>query len=480
VNDLYTADLAEELADALGASLIVNSAVDRNHLDLNRISQVAARAGWFLELIEALVDAILARHDRAELLFVHGWNVIQPKCDIGIGNALRDAASAPDRPELLTVSCAYAADRLARLQRRCAAVGITTTFGVRYPARHPNNLLQLFRHTPDRSIQPSKLCGWAAAGRLEAVQLELGVPVRWPGAPRRAFLQAAAEVFGGAAQATHREPAAAFAPGGPRGEAVHSAALQAYDARAGIALTARVDRAGAHSAGRLLLFLGRERMTLFIGEDPHDAAPSRQGPHFTPTPDGFQLRFAGAALASDHGALYFDLEQGFAASQLCSIAVDVEFRRGLSADYGTVAGWVEVDGERHGIDACAFTRPGVLQGSIGGWSSQLALSAAFGAERALRVRYEFPGRGAVRELTPAGEVEHAATPLTICLDGDRYTPARIVVGERCHLVCEPVSRMTITRPLPPHRQARVTFGAARFTCGGEQGFGFYEYARALT
>src|SRR5512147_139569 len=78
VNDLYTADLAEELAGALGASLIVNSAVDRNHLDLNRISQVAARAEWFLELIEALVGEILARHDRAELLFVHGWNVIQP------------------------------------------------------------------------------------------------------------------------------------------------------------------------------------------------------------------------------------------------------------------------------------------------------------------------------------------------------------------------------------------------------------------
>jgi hypothetical protein len=44
VNDLFTADLADELADVLSASLIVNSEADRNHLDLNRISQAWRRA----------------------------------------------------------------------------------------------------------------------------------------------------------------------------------------------------------------------------------------------------------------------------------------------------------------------------------------------------------------------------------------------------------------------------------------------------
>jgi hypothetical protein len=39
--------------------------------------------------------------------------------------------------------------------------------------------------------------------------------------------------------------------------------------------------------------------------------------------------------------------------------------------------------------------------------------------------------------------------------------------------------MAITRPLAAHRHARVTFGAARFTRDGAEGFGFYEYARAL-
>ena len=44
VNDLHTVDVAEELADALDAALIANPTLDRNHLDLNRITQVTGRA----------------------------------------------------------------------------------------------------------------------------------------------------------------------------------------------------------------------------------------------------------------------------------------------------------------------------------------------------------------------------------------------------------------------------------------------------
>jgi hypothetical protein len=378
----------------------------------------------------------------------------------------------------LTVSPEYAADRLGALQARCAGAGIAATFGARYPARHPNNLLQLFRRSGDRLFATPRLADWTAARRIEAVQLELGVPVRWQGPYRDAFLRAAGEVFGGAPRVAPIADRPAAPAVGPPARDGH-ASLQLYDPRADIALTARVDRAGAHRAGRLLLFLGRERLALFISEDPQRGAPSGEGPHFTPTADGFRLRFAGPALTSAQGALYVDLEQGFAASQLCSIAVDLSFHRALSADYGSVGGWIEVDGERRAIDAHAFARHGVLQGALGAWSSQLALSAAFGPQRALRVRHEFPGGGVVRELTAHGERLHPLTPLAIRFDGDRYTPERIAIGDGAALLCEPVSRMAITRPLPPHRHARVTFGAARFTCGGEEGFGFYEYARAL-
>lgn len=490
VNDLHTADLAEELADALGASLIVNPALDRNRLDLNRISQVAARAPWFLTLIEALVDAILAHHPRAELLFVHGWNVIQPKCDIGIGHALADAAAAHERADALTVSPIYAAERLGSLQSWCAAAGIATTFGERYAARHPNNLLQLFRQTEACPQATPRLAEWVAAQRLEAVQLELGVPVRWPGPYRGGFLDAARAAFIEAATPPFTPspcptPSARGTPArsdghSPRGRGdapSSNASLQLYDPRAEVALTARVDGAGTHHASRLLIFLGGERLALFIGEDVRQDRPLNEGPHFTPMPHGFRLRFDGTALASNNGSLYLDLEQAFAASQLCAVAVDLRFRSQLSGEYGAAAGWIEVDGQRRSVESHAFARHGVLSGPPGAWSSQLALSAAFGPQRALRVRYEFPGRGLLRELTPRGEVAQALPPLTIHLADDRYTPERIAVGDA--LICEPLTRMAIVRPLPPHRQARVTFGPARFTCDGAEGFGFYEYARAL-
>jgi hypothetical protein len=474
VNDLHTADLAAELADTLDASLIVNPALDRNQLDLNRISQVAARAPWFLALIETLLADTLARHARAEVLFVHGWNVIQPKCDIGVGQALADAAAAGAHADALTVSPRYVAERLGRLQSSCAAAGIVATFGERYPGRHPNNLLQMFRHAAAGATAAPRLAEWAAARRVEAVQLELGVPVRWPGPCRRGFLQAAGAAFDGAGRAVARPAAAAATPA--HGEPA-PASLQLYDPRAQVGLTARVDSAGARSTGRLLVFLGRQRVALFIGEDLRGRRATGSGPHFTPTPDGFRLSFEGTALACEDGSLYVDLEQAFAASQLCAVAVDLGFRRGRSPDYGPAVGWIEVDGQRAGIDALAFARHHILQRSLGTWSSQLTLSAAFGPDQALRVRHEFPGAGGVlHALSAADEARQALSRLSVCFAEDRYTPQRIAAGD---LLCEPLGRMAITRPHPPHGHARVTFGPARFTRGGEEGFGFYEYARAL-
>ena len=71
-----------------------NPELDRNDLDLNRISQVTRCAVWFPALLERLIAAILERHERAEVVFVHGWNVAQAKCDIGVGHPLDDEASA--------------------------------------------------------------------------------------------------------------------------------------------------------------------------------------------------------------------------------------------------------------------------------------------------------------------------------------------------------------------------------------------------
>ncbi|HEY2525342.1 MAG TPA: hypothetical protein VGI29_09815, partial [Candidatus Binataceae bacterium] len=90
VNDLHTAEITRELAARLGAGALINAGMDRNRLDLNRLSQVMSAAPWMLELIATRLERIAARHGRAVVLLIHGWNVIEPRVDVGIG-----AKSAP-------------------------------------------------------------------------------------------------------------------------------------------------------------------------------------------------------------------------------------------------------------------------------------------------------------------------------------------------------------------------------------------------
>src|SRR5206468_3535873 len=74
VNDLHTAALTAELARVTGASAIINTAADRNDVDLNRVSAAHDRAPWFLERLADVLAATLGRHGHATLLTVHGWN----------------------------------------------------------------------------------------------------------------------------------------------------------------------------------------------------------------------------------------------------------------------------------------------------------------------------------------------------------------------------------------------------------------------
>ncbi|MEW6270704.1 MAG: hypothetical protein AB1689_15585, partial [Thermodesulfobacteriota bacterium] len=172
-NDLHTGEVARLLAQRLDASLIENLAVDRNELDLNRIDEVAARAPWFFDLLQAELERILARHETAEVLFVHGWHVVQPSCDVGIGARLGSAADASRLASRLTASPSYVASTLDTLRRVGERDGIRTTFGERWPAAHPNNVMQLFRRAPRTSngSGPAALAALAASGRTHAVQL---------------------------------------------------------------------------------------------------------------------------------------------------------------------------------------------------------------------------------------------------------------------------------------------------------------------
>ena len=85
VNDLHTAELTAELAKITKGYALINHARDRNELDLNRISQVRKEAVWFLDALEVLLSTLVVQHGEARIFFMHGWNVVQPVCDIGVG-----------------------------------------------------------------------------------------------------------------------------------------------------------------------------------------------------------------------------------------------------------------------------------------------------------------------------------------------------------------------------------------------------------
>src|SRR5207247_7966324 len=144
------------------------------------------------------LERMVARARRATVVVVHGWNVVQAVCDVGIGVTEHDVEAVSAGDAHRTVSERFLRDVLRPLQRRAQRDAVTVTIGSRYPAAHVNNLLQLFtgRRAGDPHPAISRLA--ALADRVDAVQLELGIPLRWPGPRRSAFTQLLVAILSGA------------------------------------------------------------------------------------------------------------------------------------------------------------------------------------------------------------------------------------------------------------------------------------------
>ena len=199
VNDLHTADITRELAARLGASALINVAMDRNRLDCNRISQIVERAPWLLDMIAERVDAIVARHGRITVLLIHGWNIIEPRVDFGLG--LRHSGGELRPPGSACVSACddFINGPLAALAERLHRHGIKPTYGMRYPGGGLQNLLQAFtaRHRESPHAALRAISEAAMRGVVDAAQLELSVALRMPGELRTRCEDAIADVFSG-------------------------------------------------------------------------------------------------------------------------------------------------------------------------------------------------------------------------------------------------------------------------------------------
>jgi hypothetical protein len=485
VNDLYTADLTAQLAAALDASALINDQRDRNELDLNRIGQVKRQARWFLDLLLNELGDLLIQHERVQVLLVHGWNVVQPKCDLGVG-AVEDAGGlrAVGNAAISVDDC-YWRTRASSFRAACAAVGIVTVVGERYPAAHRNNLLQIFTtrftNTGDRHL--GQLAQWAGARRLNAIQLELGIPLRWPG-PLRDKLQAAAvHAFG-----PGPVPTAALASPAPRPSVrPEPFAFHFHDPRRALTAFASISPMPSSTAGRLLLFLGGQEIALFTGEDAgHHRAVG--GLVFERSGDDFNLHFSGQASRVTDATLYLDLEAALAASRLTDVRLDLRYESLAPTDsreprLGRFAGTVSVDGQRLTVAALGFLDPTAASRGPGGHTARAHLAAAFDDQTAISLRAYDRERVLAGIISSSAGVERSPCgELVAVSDGDLYMPRsfRLALDRDCPpIVARPLARMPILRPLGNGAYARVTFGPAQFDWGGQLGWGVYEYGRRV-
>ena len=537
VNDLHTADITRELARRLGATAIINAAMDRNRLDCNRLTQVIGDAPWLLEIVAQRVERIVARHSRAVVAVIHGWNVIEPRVDVGVGLRLIGGALRPARGAHVSASDGFINGALANLSRRLRVHGIEPTFGLRYPGGAAHNLLQAF--TPRFAESPvdplRRLAALAARGALEAVQLELSVALRLPGKIRAHGLDAIAaalseEALAESAQAappamanrgpaiirvaaaTRPKPASQPPPAMPQ-----RAGIEFYDPRAGIGVMASFDIGGA---ARVMAIIGRCQIALFTAEGATQVSPAglRLGPiSLIAAGDRLRLAFRGPAVIVDDGTAYLSVERALASASLHDmLQLEAEFQPwtasgssesaavslarlcagtsdGGSGRFGRVTGNFTIGGATLALDAVAR-----LGGSFAGLGARPF-------DRRRMVWAAVPDSGAIRAVelrdlaAPDGQNLGSATihahdgpiiarldSLAIEQDSSETPPRRIEArfrperdGQSVTLGGSVGSFVMLSRPGLEGSRIHTTLGFASLRIGAFDGAGMFELSRRV-
>jgi hypothetical protein len=323
VNDLHTAEITRELAARLDACALINSAMDRNLIDCNRIPQLAERAPWVLEIIAQRLAAMVERFGRATVLLIHGWNIIEPRVDFGLGvrtygHELRPAGSAR-----VSASDDFINGPLAALAGQLRAAAITPTFGLRYPAGGIHNLVQAFtdRHRESPLSPLSRISAIAALGLVDAAQLELSVSVRLLGPLRQRCVDAIAETFSREQQAaalSHSNFSIVRTPLASRGVSMTvpvRVGMEFYDAASGIGAMASFDLGTPGFGARIMMLLGERRVILCTceGTTKRDSERLSLGPlSLAIRGDSLVLEFAGPAVVVPDGSTYLSIERALA------------------------------------------------------------------------------------------------------------------------------------------------------------------------
>jgi hypothetical protein len=447
VNDLHTGDLTLQLAERLDADALINLDVDRNDVDLNRIRQVRTRAPWFLGLLAEHLKTLRQRHQRPTVLFIHGWNVVNPACDVGIGVAADGRGTDGDRSRP-SVDAEFLAEHIRVFRASCDASAIATGLGWRYPATNPDNLVQLFTGQHLQNADP-RIRDLARHGLpVNAVQLELSIPLRWPGMWRSRFIDACAAAFDDRpATRRHARASVARLQGAAPEEIpkrITRTTLQFHAAGAGIAGVAAFDDAGSLTTGRLLLLPESEGMYLFTGEAREAFPPGciKVGPLVLTrrADDGLTLGYEGPLLAFPDRTPFLDLETGLSRAHTQEVALRLEVmpRRTRRIDAGSAAPFVAWDGFTS-VDGSLTFGPAPGQ-TAGGPHSHPQGSVRVGGSGFVEGRASAPrGRGRVIATLP----DHPHGPLRLVVQpgrppmAQRYGDAEIERVEASNVLVSP-------------------------------------------
>jgi len=517
VNDLYTADLTALLAARTGSYALINRAGDRNEVDLNRISQVRARAPWFLDALVELLSALAAHHGAVRVFFIHGWNVVQPVCDLGTGLKQRSGRVAPaSKLAAPTVSAPFFTHVILPFRAAALAQGIDVALGRRYPAADKDNLLQVFspRFAEDASPAIRSLAALAARQEIDAVQLELGVGLRWPGPGRDRFMEVFCHTLGKCApltRATGREfpvfalsrppaPVPAQLNGSPlslcRAPEPTRLGLHFHDPLSGLGVMGGIEFSSTAptQSGRLMLSLGGSEMVLFTGEDDATSDPGRVqvgGFVWQGESDGLTISYRGPVMRFSHPQAFIRLEEGLAASWVepAEITLRLLLPEGLGKPplplfLAHLRGEVRLRDRRCAVDAWGFLDM-LKSEETGRLLPRRLLSLPFGPDLGIFLSWvETPdgprSSGVIYHHGTAHPVRPEDWQLRYTFAKGRPTAFHLSLTPphplTLHCSGETVTAIPVVRHAPQGGALAVTFGLSRTVWQGREARGVYEFS----
>ncbi|HKV55137.1 MAG TPA: hypothetical protein VJN94_10920 [Candidatus Binataceae bacterium] len=543
VNDLETAEITRQIAHRIGATALINAAMDRNEIDCNRLAQLVERAPWLLELIADELSAMIGHHGHATVVLIHGWNIIEPRVDFGLG--LREVAGRllPPAGAQVSATDAFIHSRVNLLAERLRAAQIQPTFGLRYPGGAAQNLLQGFtpRHATAGPAQLRRLAGVAASGAIDALQLEMSVALRLPGEFRERAIAAISETFAPVDNSPATLPGRIPIIREPRPRAVKKViASNAPPSRVGVEFYDPVVQIGGMvsfdfgpgaAGGRIMILFDRCRVALFTaeGKAKRDRDRISIGDLELIATTGGGLRFRGPTVSVDDGSAYLSVEHALATGCL-DPATEVDLR--LELDDGVVLPIGDVLTQLEAI----FNEPRNSSGGNGALPRVAPLHATFGRLRGTisikgatyhldavaRVGASFTGLGVQKFVTRRmvwagfqGTAGHDAFEARITDADDanihriarslhagqwndcNLTEIRVEVasppvppesigatasaasGDRLSITGRPGTFVTLSRPGPDGTRLHTLLGFAEYRMGELTGAGMYEFSRRV-